>query len=654
MSIPPDINDSLLASAIKAANGSEIIHRVANDPEGSFIETLSGPTPSIKEWFSQQEVAIGDEVAEKIESVTEQVGLAEAAADRSESSASLAAAFHNPFLNTTDGIGNTSGSGASNRFFSVLVAGSSTLYTAYRNDAGLAVNIGQLPSATEVAALSAIVRPAAVLTHEFQDQFGNASVGITEDGQLQASDVRATALAFDVLALRDDEAIPSIELDEVVDAYGSVSSYVDRNGTHVVGRMAAEVFEVSRLVVGTQTSFHLTTGFTGVLHYGQSLSQGSNSTPPFSVIGAPYSYMFNGGVRAQDGGAVASVTHASLVPHVEQVSPINPILGETPAYGFQQMLYQLIAERFPVIDPSVTKLISSAPGMGGAAIAQLSKGGQQYAQLLEDIDYGVSLSNALGEQYAVGAITWTQGEQDQSTGTSAASYITQLLQIHQDANADLKVRTRQPNPVPIITYQNGSWRRAGGSYPTIALAQLEASELYPDKIIMACPMYQFDYIASDDLHLPTGESRRYGAYLAIAHFFTVLKGVPFQPLKPIAVQGQGSLISVKFNVPHGVLELDTWLVAQATNYGFSVVDNVGAAITISSVEIRNGDTVLIRCAAAVPSGSHLRYGFGGTTDSGRNTGPRGNLRDQQGSQIVFNGDGSPMHNWCVFFDKTIN
>lgn len=61
MSIPPDINDSLIDSANKAANGSDIIHRVGNEPEGSFIDTLSGPVPSIKEWLLQKGLSIDAE-----------------------------------------------------------------------------------------------------------------------------------------------------------------------------------------------------------------------------------------------------------------------------------------------------------------------------------------------------------------------------------------------------------------------------------------------------------------------------------------------------------------------------------------------------------------------------------------------------------------
>ena len=170
MSIPPDINDSLIESANKAANGSDIIHRVGNDPEGSFIETLSGPVPSIKEWFAQRAVAIDAEVAEKIESVTEQAVAAEDSAERSESAASMAAAFINPSADTAEGLGKTSGTGTTNRWFTVPIAGNPALFMLYRNDAGVPTAIGQAPSLTAVTSIGARIdraKPLAYIETEY-------------------------------------------------------------------------------------------------------------------------------------------------------------------------------------------------------------------------------------------------------------------------------------------------------------------------------------------------------------------------------------------------------------------------------------------------------------------------------------------------------
>lgn len=70
---------------------------------------------------------------------------AENAADRSESASFAAAALANPFTNTSDGLVATSGAGPTDRFFSVP-ASDSTLFIIYRNDAGVAFEIGRAPS----------------------------------------------------------------------------------------------------------------------------------------------------------------------------------------------------------------------------------------------------------------------------------------------------------------------------------------------------------------------------------------------------------------------------------------------------------------------------------------------------------------------------
>lgn len=54
-----DIDDRLNAAADKAEDASEILRQVANNPVGSYIATDSGPVPSVKEWFAQNEIALG-------------------------------------------------------------------------------------------------------------------------------------------------------------------------------------------------------------------------------------------------------------------------------------------------------------------------------------------------------------------------------------------------------------------------------------------------------------------------------------------------------------------------------------------------------------------------------------------------------------------
>jgi hypothetical protein len=50
MSFASDIDDRLIAAAIKAEGGSEIIRLVANGPENSTVPSESGPIPTLLEW----------------------------------------------------------------------------------------------------------------------------------------------------------------------------------------------------------------------------------------------------------------------------------------------------------------------------------------------------------------------------------------------------------------------------------------------------------------------------------------------------------------------------------------------------------------------------------------------------------------------------
>jgi lysophospholipase L1-like esterase len=124
-----------------------------------------GVTPELEQLLEDSQAAAGEaavqaatsEAAKDISvssstasaaSASAALGSAQAAqnsAISSELSASVAAALAHGFLTTADGLANTSGTGATNRLFSVPSTADS-LAIAYRNDAGVAVEIGRSPS----------------------------------------------------------------------------------------------------------------------------------------------------------------------------------------------------------------------------------------------------------------------------------------------------------------------------------------------------------------------------------------------------------------------------------------------------------------------------------------------------------------------------
>ncbi|MCA4964923.1 D-alanyl-D-alanine carboxypeptidase family protein [Pseudomonas sp. Y24-6] len=153
-----DQTERLELATVKAEIGSEIISRFSNDPvEADPIHTNSGEIQNLKQVAASIEAdgqaAITQAVADGIVDLTAAADSASISADRSESGAALSLAASHPFPTTADGIANTSGSGATNRYFSVPVSGT-TLATLYRNDANTAVKIGEAPSANAVAAIA--------------------------------------------------------------------------------------------------------------------------------------------------------------------------------------------------------------------------------------------------------------------------------------------------------------------------------------------------------------------------------------------------------------------------------------------------------------------------------------------------------------------
>ena len=184
----------------------------------------------------------------------------------------------------------------------------------------------------------------------------------------------------------------------------------------------------------------------------------------------------------------------------------------------------------------------------------------------------------------------------------------------------------------------------------MVLSQLNyARSRHPD-----APSHIFDY--KDGYHIDGPSSKWMGAYIGLVHKRVLVDGQDWKPVHPISHVKQGRILEVKFHVPVQPLVFDTSHIALNTNYGFSLVDSSNNAIAISSVSITQGDTVKIIAATPIPAGSKLRYAWSPSTSPNRTTGPRGNLRDSQGNDLIFDPTGinKPMHNWTPIFEYIIN
>lgn len=365
-------------------------------------------------------------------------------------------------------------------------------------------------------------------------------------------------------------------------------------------------------------------GDAGVNHffsYGQSLSVGTQSRPAISTTPTGnYTFAGTGRVRAWD----STSPYASFQAHIENDSAAE-LMGETPCYG----AYQVIAEQ----QTYSNKFLASAPGYGAVTLAELSSGTGYYTRMLADVTNGRKLARSEGRSFKVRAFMWMQGESDGATATYAAN----LSAFNNTLNTDIKAITKQTDDVWLLSYQLARAK--------IGLEHLKAQEDY-SRIRVAMPMYFLP--TTDTVHLTAASSKIAGAYFGLAYKRIILDGnTSWKPLMVTSVSVASATIDLTYNAA-SALAFDTTIVAAQTNQGFRLVDSGGSPMTISSVSITGGNTVRIVAAAPVPAGAFVQYGFDSATNTTAGT-DKGNLRDSQGSSIVFDSAGLnyAMHNWAV-------
>jgi hypothetical protein len=445
---------------------------------------------------------------------------------------------------------------------------------------------------------------------------------------------------------------------------------VDSQDRVVLAMQADGTVEVAALQAATingQAQAPLPTGtyedeVNHVISYGQSLSIGADSmsSTPLSTVQRHNSVMFNGGVRPNDSGLVPATIYASLQPLVESYYVAGG--NETPVAGTCEAINDLVfAENGLAYGDHSFQILGSAAGEGSKSLAQLSKPSTYYSRVLEQVTYGKSLANAAGKTYGVRAVTWAQGESDTAADVPAATYIAALNQLVTDLNTDIKAITGQTSDVHLVTSQLASFVTYGKSAPTIALALLDAANANP-LIHLAVPNFILMHNDTDQIHLQRESYKKKGAYFGKVIKRVCVDGATWSPVQPVSAKRQGSVVVLKFHVPRGPLVLDTINVRINTDYGFSLVDSGGSAITISSVQLLGDDRVKITAATAIPAGAFVRYAWVQNTDvpawgfvAGPINGPRGNLRDSEGEVAVLDPDGLnwPLHNWAPTFSYEV-
>lgn len=369
-----------------------------------------------------------------------------------------------------------------------------------------------------------------------------------------------------------------------------------------------------------------------LLFNGQSLAVGYLGNPSISVS-QPYSNItFSSGPRAA--GAIFS----SFVPLVETD---EPDLGETPCSGAANYAATLMAVE-NAIDPSAHVILASTGGSGGEAIANLSKPQYGYTKALAH----VIGAKALAPSYAVHAMAWMQSEQDVYSATTFATYRAALAQLQVDMTEDVQTISGQTHPVHLLTNQVSY---GAATHPDIALAQLDLAQAQ-DGVTLVTPCYHLPF-NPDGIHLLPVGSKWIGAYIGRAYKRIVINKQQPKWLNPVSATLRGTVLRIRFDVPHRPLTFDTVSLAATVDHGF-VVTNAGVPVTITALEV-SGDEVVITLAAEPTGVVVVRYALDNLAPALTITnGASGNLRDSDPSFITISGTDYPLYNVAPHFRMT--
>lgn len=377
--------------------------------------------------------------------------------------------------------------------------------------------------------------------------------------------------------------------------------------------------------------------------YGQSRSSGTLAYPVLTTSQNYDGLRFNDDVRPYD---QATPTRSSLVALIESDKPGTPHLGETPASGMEATIKQrLVAENGIAYADRPYQMLMSCEGVSGTPMSGLKVGSTYYNWIKLDIDAMRTLAQAANKSSKFRGFSWSQGESDYSANTPASSYRTDLTAIL--AGLDAYAKAANPNNGDVVCLMDQVFGHATYGHandPYLALEQLAISEDTPHFYMVGSLAH---LATADGIHPINTSAQHMGAYFARAYKKVVIEKGTWSPLKPVDWSRDGKVVTLRFKPESGQLAIDTTTVAAQTNYGFTLVDSGGSALTISSVALVGKDTVKIVAAATVPAGAKIRAGFG--------AGGKTNLRDTMGDTVTatISGNIYKLHNWCVIFEKVL-
>ena len=396
-----------------------------------------------------------------------------------------------------------------------------------------------------------------------------------------------------------------------------------------------------------------------ILGTGQSLAVGAEGSPCLTNY-TPYNFldncfMFNGGARPLDGCYVSGPENIDLdekaISSFVSLKEQDRILYLDDGSGGTREAYQgeTICSAMGYVFNKMTgeKVLVSEHGIGGQPYINLKKGTLPYNNMMKAVVRGKMIAENLGYNYKVLALAVVHGEADSSTqGTTYSQYISYLNEWQSNVDTDVKAITGQTEDVKLYISQTASSSSYKLSSSPIPNAEFKAS-LDNNNIRLVCPQYWFDYAS---VHMVAKGYRRLGEYFGvkIARDFLGYSESVVYPIKSLIVD---NTITITFNV-NGKLVFDTINVKQRSdgNYGFKTYNDSENA-TITNVEIVGDNKVKLTFDKNPSTATYVSYAYIPLADEmgyiGYTKGIRGNLRDNGGSNSIF--DNTALPNWCSIF-----
>jgi hypothetical protein len=302
------------------------------------------------------------------------------------------------------------------------------------------------------------------------------------------------------------------------------------------------------------------------------------------------------------------------------VLPTGETAGESPGVSALNYFRGQYLQQLGLASNPACQFVLTDCGLGGASIAELSKGANPniYNRLLQAAQYVQQTAASLGLTYQVGGMFWVQGEQDVSPlNTSQAEYLASLQQLQADFAADVVCGiggAPSGTTVPWVSHQaDGTTQTHMGVYNAeVQWGTTPGSDFY-----VASPTF---CAVNHNVHLTANGYRQLGTQLGRAMAEVLLQGNLWQPLLMDTAVCQGQTMTITFANANGPLQVGTCYGSQYfgdplgpygyinyPNLGFAVQDESGS-VPIVSATLVGGTTVVLQLKRALNGSATVQSG----------------------------------------------